>query len=419
MPGITTDPMRTRPPLRFPLCAALLALTAGASGTEPARALIEAVAEAPALAAAAKRLDAAKQRVATAGVLPDPEVEGMASRMVGPMDERSKMYELNLRQPLPKRGELAARRGLAQAGAAMAAADYAVMAGEMAADTAMALAEAENGQARIRLRETQIGRLDAVLRSIEARLATASESRLADRLTVETRRAAMQLMVEEDRRMVADALSEARGRLGLQPHMPLPDYAAPVAGDIDPAAAAVVRLAAARGEEADAMLKMARATANPMTAVGVRYERERTAMGNEDTLGLAFMSELPWRSRRVSRAEAKAAEADRAAAQADASAASYRIASALTRVERAEKLAEISRRLSAETLTRLNAEYDALIRAASAGRPGESTVLQTVELLEKATETELQVLQAELAVRLARAELWRYLPADRFSPPSS
>ena len=46
-------------------------------------------------------------------------------------------------------------------------------------------------------------------------------------------------------------------------------------------------------------------------------------------------------------------------------------------------------------------------------------MLQTVELLEKATETELQVLQAELAVRLARAELWRYLPADRFSPPSS
>lgn len=411
--------MRTRLSLLSPNCAILLALTAGASAAEPARAFIEVVAEAPALAAAAKRLDAAKERVGASGLLPDPEVEGMASRMIGPMDDRSKMYELNLRQPLPKRGELAARRGLAQAGAAMAAADYAAMAGELAAETAMALAEAETGQARIRLRETQIGRLDAVLRSIETRLATASESRLADRLTVETRRAAMQLMVEEDRRMIADALAEVRGRLGLKPHLPLPEYAVPVASDIDPAAAAVLRLAAARGEEADAMLKMAKAIANPMTAVGVRFERARTVIGNEDTLGLAFMSELPWRSRRVSRAEAKAAEAERAAAQADASAASYRIATALTKVERAEKLAEVSRRLSGETLARLNAEYDALIRAASAGRPGESTVLQTVELLEKATETELQVLQADLAVQLARAELWRYLPADRFSPPAN
>lgn len=48
------------------------------------------------------------------------------------------------------------------------------------------------------------------------------------------------------------------------------------------------------------------------------------------------------------------------------------------------------------------------------GAMGESTVLQTVELLEMATDTELQVIRSDTAVRTARAELWRHLPADRF-----
>ncbi|MEO5961529.1 MAG: hypothetical protein ABIZ49_05655, partial [Opitutaceae bacterium] len=89
----------------------------------------------------------------------------------------------------------------------------------------------------------------------------------------------------------------------------------------------------------------------------------------------------------------------------------------VSRVERAERLAETARRLSSETRGRLDAEFDAMVRSAGAGTPGESTVLQTVELLEKATDTELQIIQADLAVRTARAELWRYLPASRFPKP--
>ncbi len=259
------------------------------------------------------------------------------------------------------------------------------------------------------------------LGAIEARLATTTSgmggSRLADKLTLQTRIAAMQLMVEEERRMIGDALAEARGRLGLAPDAPLPAFAVPAPAEIDAASAPTVRLAAARAVEADAMLKMARATANPMTALGLRFERESTAMGDDDTFGIAIMSELPWRGRRTSRAQAKAAEAERIAAQADGSAATYRISSAIARVERAERLAASARRLSDETLTRTQAEYDTVIRAASAGNPGESTVLMTVELLEKATDAELQVIAAERAARVARAELWRYVPVERLPRP--
>lgn len=387
------------------------------AGAEPGTTrsdFLRAVAQAPALSAASRRADAARERAGSAGRLPDPEVEGMASRMNGPMGDSSTMYELNLRQPLPKRGERDADRQRTRAGVSMADADYALMMGELAADTAMAIAEAEAAGQRIQLLETQLGRLDAVLRSIEVRLAAGSNARIADRLTAQSRIASLQLMIEEERKTAADALSEAHGRLGLHPDVPLPPYAAPTASEIAVEEAAALRLAAARSEEAAAMAAMARASAKPMTAVGLRLERERTTMGDEDTIGVAFMSEIPWRSRRYARADVRAAEAEQAAAQADGNAARYRIASVVTRVERAERLADTARRLSRETLSRLNAEYDSMVRSAGVAGSGDSAVLQTVELLEKTTETELQVIQADLAARTSRAELWRYLPTDRF-----
>jgi len=405
-----------RPYLWLALFAALPEGSRGQTGSLPNEQvdLLRAVASAPALNAAAHRTTAARERVNAAGRLADVEVEGMGSRMVGPMGERATMWEVNVRQPLPKRGERAADRDRARAAVSMSYADYAMMAGEMAADTAMALAEAEGANARIRLLETQVGRLDAVLRSIEARIASGS-GRLADRLTVQSRVASMQLMIEEERQMAADALAEARGRLGLSPEAPLPAFAAPIVSDIKAEEASAVQLAAARTAEANAMVKMARASANPMTSVGVRFENERRAMGDENTLGLAFMTEIPWRNRRYALADVRAADAERSAAQTDATAARYRISAALTRVDRAERLATTARRLSSETLARLNAEFDSMIRTAGVNTPmGESTILQTVEILEKSTDTELQVIRADTAVRTARAELWRYMPASLF-----
>jgi outer membrane protein, heavy metal efflux system len=92
-------------------------------------------------------------------------------------------------------------------------------------------------------------------------------------------------------------------------------------------------------------------------------------------------------------------------------------------VQRAERLAGIARRLGTETRTRLDAESDSLLRsAATATGSSESSLFQLVELLEKATDAELSIADADTAVRAARAELWRYGPADAFRasfPPAT
>jgi cobalt-zinc-cadmium efflux system outer membrane protein len=165
---------------------------------------------------------------------------------------------------------------------------------------------------------------------------------------------------------------------------------------------------------------MARASAKPSTAVGLRFERERGNMGNEDRVGVAFSSEIPWRSRTYAKAELRAAESERNAANAEGSGARFRITSALSRVERAERLADTARRIASETRARLDAQYDALVRAAGAGSAGgESTVLMAVEIFEQAATAELKVIEADTAARVARAELWRYAPTSRFLAASN
>jgi len=146
-------------------------------------------------------------------------------------------------------------------------------------------------------------------------------------------------------------------------------------------------------------------------------------MGNEDTIGFAVSSELPWRNRRYARAEVRAAGSDRAAATADATAARYRISSTLARVERADRVAATARRLATDTQARLDAEHEALSRSLSVTGMGatESAVLHAIDILEKSTETQLQIIEAETSARTTRAELWRYLPPRLLlaSPPGS
>jgi hypothetical protein len=141
-------------------------------------------------------------------------------------------------------------------------------------------------------------------------------------------------------------------------------------------------------------------------------------MGNNDTVGLSFMTELPWRGRRYARAEERAAQAEATAALADADTTRYRIVAALSRVERAERLAEVSQRLAQETHRRLDAEYDTLVRSAGTSAMGnDSSVLMILEVLEKTTDAQLQAIDAEGSALVARAELWRYSPAHRFPSP--
>lgn len=405
---------------RLIACVSLGALafaSAGAATPAPSP-LLDAVAAAPALSAAQQRVAAARARSDSAGRFADPEVEGMISR-ADMVDGSADMWELTVRQPLPKRGERAADRERAHAAVTMAEADYAMLAGDLAADVAMGLAEIEGARSRIAVLGDQLRRLEAVLEGIEVRIG-AGGGRIADRLTLQSRIAAMELMIEQERRMADDVAATVRGLLALSADGPLPPFAAPESGEIRADEAAVLQLAQARMAEATAMRQMARASARPMTAIGVRLEREQTVMGNNDTVGLAFMSEIPWRSRRYARADVRAAEAEREAARADGSSARHRIRSTLTRVDRADRLAETARRLAADTRSRLETEFNAFLdTAGSSGATasgamggGDSSVLQAVEILEKMSDTELQVILAETAARTTRAELWRYLPAE-------
>lgn len=405
------------------LLLVLLGLAGPASAAEPAGpGLLEAVGRAPQLQAAARRIEAAQARTGAAGRLADPEVEAMGSRVnADAMGENRDMWELSVRQPLPKRGERAADLARAAAAVGLAEADFALTAGDLAAEVALALAEADGADARVALLETQIPRLHAALQSIDARLAAGLTPQIADRLAFQSRLAGMQLELEQLRRLAADQRALARGRLGLAPEAPLPAFAAPEVSEIDAADAATVAVARARIAEADAMGKVARAGANPMTSVGLRFERERSSMGNQDTVGLAVSSEIPWRTRRYARAEVRAAEADRAAATADADAARHRIAAAVSRVARAERVAAAARQLSAGTQARLDAEHEALSRSLGATRPGggmagDSAVLHAVDILDRSTALQIQILEAETAARTARAELWRYLPPRRLLP---
>lgn len=387
-----------------------LLLVPSPGNAEPQSGLLPAVAEAPSLQAARARADAAHARLPAAGRLPDPQLEGMYSQIRRPAGgERIPMWEITLTQPLPRAGERAADRDRAAASLSMAQADYAVMAGELAADTALALAESEAALARADLLSRQLARTSQLLAALDARLAT-SASRLPERLALQTRLASLELMIEQEQTMAADALAEARGRLGLPPDAALPAYSAPDPDEIAPDSLPLLRLAASRADEARAMVRMARASARPMTAVGLRFEREEERIGNMDTIGVAFMTELPFRSRGYARADTAAARAEERAALADSDSARHRARAAVSRAERAERLAASTRRLAADTATRLDAEYDALVRA------NDTSVAMSLDILDRLTDTRLQLIDADLSARAARAELWRHAPATHFQP---
>ena len=342
----------------------------------------------------------------------------MASRANNNMQGSWPKWEARLQQPLPKAGERAADRERATAAVAMAVADYEVMASEMAADTAMAMAEADAATARAALLDEQVARINRVLASVEARIA-AGQGRAADRLALQSRAASMRLMAEKERRMAADAADSIRSLLGLGPEQALPAFAVPLFARIAPASVPAARLAAAKAAEAAAMAKMAKASANPMTAIGFQASREEMPLDTEDMVGIAFMMEIPWHSRRYARADEMAAVADEAAARAEGTAAEQRAATAVARVERAGRVAETARRLAGETRARLDAEYEALVRSTSAasGMAGESAVLMILEILEKQADAQLQVIDAEAAMRSAQAGLWKYSGPGTFPNP--
>ena len=387
-----------------------------AAAAEPQADLRQAVLQAPAVQAARARWQAAQQRQPAAGRLPDPQVEGMYSEKRTAAEDIP-MWEVTLQQPLPRAGERAADRARAAAQAQMAEADFAMAAGETAAEAAMQLAELATTRERIALLETQHARTELARAALDARIA-AGQGRSAERLALEARANDLRLMIAQDQLMASNTATAVRARLGLAADAPLPAFAAPLTSDIEVEQSPAGHAAAARGREADAMATMARASGRPMTAVGVRFEREQMDEGDEDTVGIAFMTDLPWRSRRAGRADVVAARSEAEASAAEAERARRSAQAALEACKRAAELAALAAELGGQTGRQLDAECDALVRAAGTGGMGAgSPVLMLLELLERQTDVRMKTIAADGALRVARAQLWAHVPPRLLTSP--
>ena len=379
----------------------------GSLSASPGASLIEAVRQAPAVEAALQRSEAALLRAGVAARWANPELEGMLADKETPED-RMPMWAVSLKQPLPKYGERSAARARAQAAQAMAEAEADLLAGETARTAAEAIAAYESAGQRMALLTRQLEQTERTRTAVEARLGT-GQGRVSEELALQSRATGLRLALAQEQRRRDDADSELRQQLGLRPDDPRPTFEAPEPDQIQADAAPAQRLVEAQQAEARAMMNMARAEGRPMTSVGVSFEREEVELGNEDTIGVVFMTELPWNSHRYGRAEERAAKAELAGSTAEADALRRRIETDVGQARRLIRLAGETRASVEETQKRVEQEYDALINAAGAsGMADGSSVLMLLELLDRSTELAMQSIEAETDARMAQAGLWRY-----------
>ena len=369
----------------------------------------DSVRAAPAVKSMDLLVESAREAAGAAGLFPDPRVGAMVERGSNSGGASWPKWEGRVEQPLPKAGERRADKERALAEIAMAEAERALMAGGMAAEVAMAMVEADAANQRVELLNRQLVRMEKVLALVETRLA-AGQGKLADRLALQSRIAAMKLMVEEEQRMASDALLRARGMLGLSPSAALPGFAAPALGRVNSLSTPAMAMAAAKESEARAMEAMAKATGRPMTALALSASREEMPMETEDMVGISFMMEIPFNARKGAQAGQRSAVAKQNAAKADAASARFRAEAAVARAERASRWAESARTLAAGTIARLDAEYETVVNAAAVeGMNDQSTVLMLLELLEKRLESGISVIDAEAAARVSAAALWEHV----------
>ena len=369
--------------------------------------LVDAIRQAPGVRAALARSEADRLRVDAAGRWADPQLEGMVAQKDTP-DDTMPMWEVSLEQPLPAWGERAARRAQARAAAAMRAAEAEMQVGELAAEVARLLAEREAHRQQITRQRDQRERMDRLRAALETRIGS-GQGRVSDLLALQSRLTALDLELERETGMAEEAEREVRQILGLDENAALPAFAAPAPNSIKPEQAPALRLAAAAQDEAKAMVAMAKAEGRPMIAVGLRFEREEAEMGDEDTLGVALMTDLPWSRRNAARAEQKAAQSVRAGREAEADAEARRLSSDLAKAERWTRLMDQTRQAATETRHRVEQELHALVNATGAsGMPDGSALLMLLELWERSTELDLQVIKADLAAQTAQAALWRH-----------
>ncbi len=397
----------------LPSCLLLLGLTLACDAGDLAP-LARLVAAAPVVEAARLRSEAAREKQGSVGRLPDPNVEAMGAQKSTPTDDNP-MWGLALQQPLPRAGERTAARNRAIAEAEMAEAEWAIMACDLAADIAMRLAEAEAALQRHALLAAQVAKAEQARAAFQTRVSI-GQARTAERLALDMRIADMHLMMEKELQMADDAEQAARAALALPAEAALPVFAAPTRADLALDLAPAMQLAAAMERESAAMAAMARAEARPMTAVGIRFDREEMEDGNEDTVAVTFMSDLPWQARRVSRADLRAAQAGVEASRITRSSVSNELTALRSRVDRAQDFAASTQKWAADNMARLEAEYASLVsNASTAGEMGgESSALMVLEILERSTDLLRQQVDAEAAERTAQAELWRFVAPSTF-----
>ncbi len=368
-----------------------------------------AVMQSPEVLAARQRLDAARLRVDAAGRWADPELEGMYSTKDTP-EEDWPMWEVNLTQPLPKYGERSADRAKAIASAKMVEAEFSMMAGTIAAETATALAERDAALQRVALLQQQLKQTEQTLASLEVRIGS-GQGNMSESLVLQSRLTSLRLTIEQESFMAGEAEREARQMLGFDSENALPAFIAPSIQSIVFDKVPELMALEAQRDEARAMKDMARAGGRPMTAVGLRFEREEMSSGDEDTIGVALMTELPWNSRRSARAEASAALAELEGRDAEIDALKRRFQADIIRAELLAHLATQTKETTQKNQERLDREYEAWITSTgTTGMTGSSSVLMLIELLERSTELQMQSIDAEAEAQSARASLWRYHP---------
>ena len=256
--------------------------------------------------------------------------------------------------------------------------------------------------------EGQIARATSLQATIAARVA-AGTAAIAEQLGVKSRLAALTVERDTIQRMAIDAEQEVRGRLGMPPTAPLPPFTAPDQAAVTLDRVPGVLAAQAKTAEADAMFSEARASRYPETAIGLRYEREEKPGDPMDTIGVQVSVSLPvWQG--ASSDLEEAAHARRRAARQEATGWQFRAQSLLGRADRAGIVAAAARTAAKETKARLDVEYDAMIRAAATQNG--ANLVSVLDVLDRLSEAERLVIEAEAAARQANASLWRLAPPD-------
>lgn len=374
---------------------------------------IRILAQAPSIQAAQERILAFRGAARAAGRLPDPMLSGGYARTSNSSD-RWPVYGAMLEQPLPRWGEHDAIRAKAAAELTMSEAELQDHLGETAAEIATMLAEADAARAKLTVVDGQMTRAKAIQATIAARVAAGTAS-LADQLGVRSRLAALQVERDTMSRMVKDAEQDVLGQLGLPPTASLPPFFAPDRTMVMLARVPGILMADAKGAEAEAMFDEARATRYPETVVGLRFEREREPGNSMKTIGVTFSVSLPvWQGASADLEEA--AVAHRRAARREAANWQFRAQAVLGRAERASAVAASARAAAQDTKTRLDTEYDAMIRAASIN--GGTNLISILDVVDRLSDAERMVIDAEAAARQAEASLWRLAPPDLSTIPS-